>query len=417
MQFTASVDSISQSDLYLTVKAVMFTVPEANLNGCRCTEAFLDEIVQNEGKYVCLPLNCDVRNLSIGNYKRLGHMYNQRTGEFKSTMIGSFYQFEKEDLGNGTYALVGYARVPKRNKNICSAICQLFTQGNLKFSFQVNCANYNELEDGTIEIDAGEGNYIEGEAIVWQPACPEATALQLVAELEGSENAVNENEITASKVVVEATNVEVDEVRTYDLDTCEEHSVRIETVTTDRAIVETDDNAVETASQEVNASEEEVALSEANASLEEVASQEEKSTDEVVSAEQQEEDKASVEEVAQATQEEAPVEQEVAECKEEKEIAEEQVASVAEEKETAEEVPVEKEETASVNYAEIIAQLQSSIKTLRDEVAELKANRVVAEKQHNEMNINPFMAEISSPTSKYSLLEREEKVDRSYFFE
>lgn len=75
-KFIASVDNISQSELYLTVKARLFTTPNANLNGCRCTEAFLDEIVANQDKYIGLPLSADVRNLCDGNYEKLGHMYN-----------------------------------------------------------------------------------------------------------------------------------------------------------------------------------------------------------------------------------------------------------------------------------------------------------------------------------------------------
>ena len=38
----------------------------------------------------------DVKALTNGNYNRLGHLYDVRTGEFHSTQIGSFYQFEKQ---------------------------------------------------------------------------------------------------------------------------------------------------------------------------------------------------------------------------------------------------------------------------------------------------------------------------------
>lgn len=60
--FVASASELQSSDLYMTAKMIMFTVPSANLNGVRCTEAFLDEIVEHEDKYVGLPLCADVVN-------------------------------------------------------------------------------------------------------------------------------------------------------------------------------------------------------------------------------------------------------------------------------------------------------------------------------------------------------------------
>jgi hypothetical protein len=132
--FASVISEIQQSDVFMTVKARICEAPAANLNGARVTEAFIDEIVGND-KYVGLPLYADVKALTNGDYNRLGHLYDVRTGEFHSTQIGSFYKFEKQSIQNGC-ALIGYARIPKRNKKLSKAISELFADGALKFSFE-----------------------------------------------------------------------------------------------------------------------------------------------------------------------------------------------------------------------------------------------------------------------------------------
>lgn len=54
--FASVVSELQQSDIYLTIKTRMFEAPKANLNGCRVTMAFLDEIIANEDRYIALPL-------------------------------------------------------------------------------------------------------------------------------------------------------------------------------------------------------------------------------------------------------------------------------------------------------------------------------------------------------------------------
>ena len=179
--FASVISEIQQSDVFMTVKARICETPAANLNGARVTDAFIDEIVANAKRYVGLPLYADVKALTSGNYTRLGHLYDSRTGEFHSTQIGSFYKFEKEEFEGGSY-LVGYARIPKRNKKLSRAISELFTENALKFSFEISVGEYEELDDQTILIDASENNYLEGTAIVTFPACEDAVALELVAQ-------------------------------------------------------------------------------------------------------------------------------------------------------------------------------------------------------------------------------------------
>lgn len=192
--FASVISEIQQSDVFMTVKARICEAPEANLNGARVTEAFIDEIVGNEKRYVGLPLYADVKALTNGNYNRLGHLYDVRTGEFHSTQIGSFYKFEKQKNGETSY-LVGYARIPKRNKKLSKAISELFADGALKFSFELSVGEYEELDDDTILIDASENNYLEGTAIVTYPACEDAVALELVAQKNTDESRKGESEM------------------------------------------------------------------------------------------------------------------------------------------------------------------------------------------------------------------------------
>ena len=185
ISFASVISEMKQSDMFMSVKMRILETPKANLNGVRVTEAFIDEIIADEERYVGLPLYADVKSLLSGKYGNLGHMYNSKTGEFYSTQIGSFYQFEKETFKGGAY-LVGYARIPKRNQKLSKAIAELFADGSLKFSFEIACADYSEDEEGVLIIDASENNYLEGTAIVTFPACEDAVALEFVAQREGA---------------------------------------------------------------------------------------------------------------------------------------------------------------------------------------------------------------------------------------
>lgn len=431
---TASVESISQSDLYMTVKARMFTVPDANLNGCRCTQAFLDQIVSNREKYVGLPLNVDITNLRIGNYEKLGHMYNRRTGEFKSTMIGSFNEFEKEDLGDGKFALVSYARVPKRNTAICGAIAQLFAENNLKFSFEVNCGEYEKLDDGTILIDASDKNWIQGEAIVWSPACPQAVALELVAELQtlqnndlekGDEDAMNIDETKIQEIEVVAEEVVEDTIEEVAEQTIEVAEAEAVEETPEVSIAETE-TAESTETAEVVVHETHVEVDEVHIfDTDTCESVEDRTVHEVHTTQV----------IPDAT---IVIECECAEQTEEPETTDDQPETVEEETEPTEVDDVEDasckkhaeceedngkedvcgQEVSECNedrYAEVIAELKKSIETLRSEIAEMKKDRddtVVAEVINASAStvINPFMADISSASSPRSnLFEKAEK--------
>jgi len=103
-------------------------------------------------------------------------------GEFESEQIGSFFSFAKASDEFGV-SLIGEARIPKRNAQLCETILRMYEAGTLSFSFEIMASVMAE-RDGVMVIDAAEGNELIGMAIVSVPAYPEATALKLVAEKE-----------------------------------------------------------------------------------------------------------------------------------------------------------------------------------------------------------------------------------------
>lgn len=405
----ASASELQSSDLYMTVKTPMFTVPDANLNGVRCTEKFLDEIVANQDKYIGLPLCADVDNLAKGRYTKLGHCYDATTGTFSSSMIGSFYKFEKEEREDGA-ALIGYARIMKRNKRVCKAIAQLFAAGMLKFSFEISCGSYEELEDGTLLIDAAGNNYLEGMCIVSFPACPDAVAQELVAEIVNIGKEADE----MSDVLESAKNVVAEE-------------------TVAEAVVPPEAEAI--------VAEEEVVPTATEPEIVQAEESEPEKEEEEDQPEESEDDEDEHKETAQVYttvvhverdristyDNETGVAHEVNVTTEERVFAPnpEEATAEAVAKTADEEVQAEVEEKPEEVVAEETPAEPDSIAALREEIAELK--KLIAEMQERHVmaeeepeapvsdngdEVNPFIAEISTPV-KYSLLERIEKNPRS----
>ena len=368
--FVASASEIQRSDIYMTIKTPMFTVPKPNLNNVACTEAFLDEIVANQDKYVCLPLFADVTNLVHGKYNKLGHGYDSKTNTFSTAQVGSFYKFEKEELANGEKALVGYARVARRFGSVCKAIGELFAEGNLKFSFEISCGECIERDDGVVVIDASEKNQIEGEAIVSFPACPEATAMALVAELSMSgkeaEDMEKENEI-------------------------------VETAAETAGVIDVKE-VIESKAEEVEAP-----------AVEETPVEETKEENEAPAAEQ-EVVETPVEEMAPAA-EETPAEEVPAEMKaEDEEVASEKDKENEDEEEEDEETAAcGKKKKAEVDIENLISEIES-LKAVIASLKESQETYFTASKKE-EVQINPFIAEISAP-SKYSLLDKAEEQEK-----
>ena len=385
--FASVVSELQQSDIYMTVKARLFETPKANLNGARVTAAFLNEIVENEEKYVGLPLVADVKALANGRYDHLGHLYDARTGQFYSTQIGSFYKFEREDFDGGSY-LVGYARIMKRNQAVCKAIAELFAEGALKFSFEISCGSYEKLDDGTIRIDVGENNFLEGAAIVTFPACEDAVALELVAECDriADDLRKGENEMTDVKESAEVVAEEVTE-----------------------AVAE---EAVETTAEVNETKEEQVEETEETAAC---GKKKEETADVVVTEVHEERtstyayDNETCEEAVQSVS----VETRTTHVEKDANLVvagDDTVEGDDGGEDEPEDVPVVEDEPQKKTAEEMISELAATIAELRKEIAELKeAQVVVAAKQ--EEKINPFIAEIKPVHNKYSLLEKAESAE------
>ena len=405
--FASVISEIQQSDIYLTVKARLFEAPGANLNGVRVTPAFLSEIVEHQDKYVGLPLCADVKALANGNYQHLGHLYDARTGEFHSAQIGSFYQFEEEKTTDGS-ALIGYARILKRNKAVCRAISELFADNALKFSFEISCGSYRELDDGTIEIDASEDNFLEGAAVVSFPACQSAVALDLVAELaDDRKEGENMTDVNEAAVVAEEINAEDEkEEAIAETEESTEEAVVAETETTETAEAENAEILVTESHYESHTVE--MYDTDTGESVEERVTHD--TTVRTLADDESKQENADPVSETQ-TAEEKPAEDE----KSEDETAE-CGKKDPEDKKCAETEAVETAEEDSTNQiAQIIAELREEIAALRTELAELKAepeHKVVAEVAEKIVaDVNPFVEDMKvSETKKYSLLESDKPV-------
>lgn len=404
--FVASASELQSSDLYMTIKATQFTVPSANLNGVRCTIGFMDEIVEHQDKYIGLPLCADTVNLVKGRYQKLGHCYDPKTGVFSSSIIGSFYRFEKEELDNGEMALVGYARVMKRNKRVCKAIGELFAEGALKFSFEISCGSYEILDDDTILIDVADNNFIEGMCIVSFPACPEAVALDLVAEINSiGKEADNMTDVIETVEIAEEEQVEeaVDTSDTANGDDSVELAASTETaeviVTTEhfeREETRAFDTQTGTEVTEVLMREQRVreVVPEATIAV--------GSEDAVANAEEAQIASEVIQDATEVHQEPAEPVQEVAEVTE---PVQEPIDAVVEQ--TAITAPEN-------GYAQAFAELQETVAALRAEIESLRQSAtVIAEKNDDNTMVNPFISEISTPV-KYSLLDKVEKSSTAY---
>jgi len=434
--FASVISEIQQSDVFMTVKARICEAPQANLNGARVTEAFIDEIVGNESRYVGLPLYADKKALIGGNYNRLGHLYDTKTGEFHSTQIGSFYKFEKQVDGENCY-LIGYARIPKRNRKLSKAISELFAEGNLKFSFELTVGEYTELDDDTILIDASENNYLEGTAIVSYPACEDAVALELVAQQITDETRKGESEMAevenkAEVVETEAKNL-AEEVKTEEV--AENVTENTEETEETAACKKKEKGAEETAAVVTREYHEErhtniaydtetgkevsqtVTIETTSCNIQEGSLVE--STDGVHVAEttvaEADGDGESGGETPIETPADPPADPPAQEEGGEEGGGEEGGSQEqgSEEETPQEELNQDSYDSKKKTAEQLIAELAATVEELKAEIAELKEHKQVAESKEVVGEINPFMSTLTVG-GKYSLLERENKPTNSY---
>ena len=421
--FASVISEIQQSDVFMTVKARICEAPEANLNGARVTEAFIDEIVGNEKRYVGLPLYADIKALTNGSYNRLGHLYDVKTGEFHSTQIGSFYKFEKQKNGEKSY-LVGFARIPKRNRKLSKAISELFADGALKFSFELSVGEYEELDDDTILIDASENNYLEGTAIVTYPACEDAVALQLVAqkadETRKGESEMAEVENKAEVVETEAAQPELAEEEKVE-EEVEETASEDETAAckkkkaeTETATVYTEDHTVEVHEQSAYDSETGKSINQ-RVTIETVSSQAVDGTlvETVDGAHVAEKEIAEGDGDGEGTGETPAAESGTGETGSGESGSGESGSGESGSEQTQETTPADPvpEETDQDSYdprkkktaEQMIAELLEMVTSMKAEIEELKLKK---EPQTMTAEINPFMGDMNS-SGKYSLLEKD----------
>lgn len=171
---------------YFSVSMRMFST-RPNLNNEAVTEAFIDNIVKNKQDYICMPLCVDVSTLKDGKWDKLTHLYDGNTNTFRADEIGSFYDFEKVEDEYGV-SLIGYARINKRSPVVTEMIQQMFRDGKLYVSFEIEAGKVQEV-DGVTLVDADPENELTAMTIVSVPAYPESEALAMVAEKTASTSA------------------------------------------------------------------------------------------------------------------------------------------------------------------------------------------------------------------------------------
>lgn len=232
-----TIDEKRSNDIFLLITFKLCD-NQGNQNREGVTAAFISDIINNVKKYTALPLYVDVPTLLSKDYQHLTHRYDPETGRFNTTQIGGIVDFHTEINNLGVVSQYGEARIPKREIDICERIQELFNIGGLNVSFEVKYNPNNVvIKDGIRFVDAGEGNTLTGMAIVSVPACPDANALDMVAEAK-EQTEVNEvNEIMPNEEIAVAENETVETQETVAEQVTEELQVE-ETATAETAEAE-----------------------------------------------------------------------------------------------------------------------------------------------------------------------------------
>ena len=231
---------------------MMSTQP--NNNGEGVTEAFIDSVIANAEMLCGIPLYADVDNLTAWKFDQLTHMYDKLTLTYGTTMIGSFITFKKVNAQYGV-SLYGQARIPKREKQICDAVLELYRLGMLNFSCEIKYVYPSGVirVGDVMYIDANPQNVLTGMCVVTHPAFDEATALDLVAEQtddkEVSQPMENENMQTVAEEVnqnaeVANANAEVANAEVATAETAETVEATAETVEANAEVANAEDNPI-----------------------------------------------------------------------------------------------------------------------------------------------------------------------------
>ena len=203
LMFLASEVTIAEEDklnpVFLSIK-LKLADNAGNRNNEGITAAFISDLIKRQDEFECLPFYADVKKLLARDYDNLGHMYNKITRKFGTTQIGSLTDFYSETDNDGVISLYATARVPKREYDICVRLVELYELGKLCVSFEVRYNPEFTIEkDGVLFIDANEENALTGMALVSTPACVDAVALDMVAEVADDSDIVAECEEQVSR--------------------------------------------------------------------------------------------------------------------------------------------------------------------------------------------------------------------------
>lgn len=171
-----------------------------NKNHEGITAAFIQDLIDNQEKYTCLPMYVDMERLLAGDFDNLTHRYSRVTKKFQTQQFGSFTNFYSKTDDDGITSLYAEARFPKREYEACVKLAELFQSGRLCLSIELR---YNPehafRKEGVLFVDAHEDNALTGAAIVSMPAYEDAIALDMVAEAADDSEIVAESEEQISK--------------------------------------------------------------------------------------------------------------------------------------------------------------------------------------------------------------------------
>lgn len=216
------INETQSNDIYMKLSMCILT-NNINLNNCRFTDSFIQNVVDNSSQFVGIPLVANREVLEDMDYENLTHELNMDTGQLETDIVGSFTDFYSETDEDGTVKLMGDIKVFKRFPETCEAIKDLFTSGDLRFSCEVMVKEYASVEDGIRTIDAGGGELFAS-AIVFQPAEILSEATLLIAEAYKKDMSENESGETMSEtkynngIEVKLHNVETASIALWDVE-------------------------------------------------------------------------------------------------------------------------------------------------------------------------------------------------------
>lgn len=197
-----SLELNESNDIYMLLNIGILS-SDVNYNNAQFTKEFMDYIVENKNTYIGLPLQVNKEKLENAEYDDLTH---ELIGdELKTDSIGSFVDYWVETDSDGVHVLMSSIKVWKRYPNTCSAILELYQNGELESSCEVMVKEYKEItSDGVRVIDHADGkNSFIGSAIVSNPAEVRAKATLLVAEAYNADLQNIKNEKKGEKELAE----------------------------------------------------------------------------------------------------------------------------------------------------------------------------------------------------------------------